>query len=271
MQARCGWGTNAFYYLAGQHSIHPSFLQELLSGDRYGIEEVLAAVENLREAKARRFDVRTLEGARDFFATTGGDGTWAPSTLLDGREVLVLGTGPSLAVHREAVEAYARTRRPFVIALNTAQLIDPTLIDAHAACHPLRVLSDADRHAEIAAPLVTPVDGLPTASPLRASRTGKALHHFGLHVDPDRLFIGATGATLPSAAVFAYALAVAAAGRASRVLLAGFDGYEAGDPRRAEDQAVFSRFLSETTTPELLAITPTAFDLPSTSVYALID
>jgi 4-hydroxy 2-oxovalerate aldolase len=270
MQARYGWGTNAFYYLAGQHSIHPSFLQELLSGDRYGIEEVLAAVENLREAKARRYDVRTLEGARDFFATTGGDGTWTPSTLLDGREVLLLGTGPSLDVHREAVEAYVRSRRPFVIALNTAQPIDPALIHAHAACHPLRVLSDAERHAEIPAPLITPVDGLPPASPLR-SDTSKALHDFGLHVDPDRFVIGQTGATLPTAAVFAYALAVAAAGKASRVLLAGFDGYAAGDPRRAEDQAVFSRFLAEPTTPALLAVTPTAFDLPSTSVYALID
>ena len=270
MQHQYGWGTNAFYYLAGQHSIHPSFLQELLSGDRYGIEEVLAAVENLREAKARRYDVRTLEGARDFFATTGGDGTWTPSTLLDGREVLLLGTGPSLDVHREAVEAYVRSRRPFVIALNTAQPIDPALIDAHAACHPLRVLSDAERHAEIAAPLITPVDGLPTASPLR-SGTSKTLHDFGLHVDPDRFVIGSTGATLPTAAVFAYALSAAAAGNASRVLLAGFDGYAAGDPRRAEDQAVFSRFLAESDTPGLLAVTPTAFDLPSTSVYALID
>ena len=270
MQHQYGWGTNAFYYLAGQHSIHPSFLQELLSGDRYGIEEVLAAVENLREARARRYDVRTLEGARDFFATTGGDGTWTPSTLLDGREVLLLGTGPSLDVHREAVEAYVRSRRPFVIALNTAQPIDPALIDAHAACHPLRVLSDAERHAEIAAPLITPVDGLPTASPLR-SGTSKTLHDFGLHVDPDRFVIGSTGATLPTAAVFAYALAAAAAGNASRVLLAGFDGYAAGDPRRAEDQAVFSRFLAESDTPGLLAVTPTAFDLPSTSVYALID
>ena len=269
MQHHHGWGTNAFYYLAGQHSIHPSFLQELLTDGRYGVEEVLAAIENLRDAKARRFDVRTLEGARDFFATTGSEGSWSPSVVLEGREVLLLGTGPSVAAHHEAVEAYVRTRRPFVIALNTAQPIDAALIDAHAACHPLRVLSDAERHAAIAAPLIAPVTALPQDSTIH--RAGKVLHDFGVTVDVDRLIVNTTSAVLPTPAVFAYALAVAVAGRATRVLLAGFDGYAAGDARRAEDQAVFTRFLSDAATPPLLAVTPTAFDLPMTSIYALLD
>ena len=270
MQARYGWGTNAFYYLAGQHAIHPSFLQELLTGGRYGIEEVLAAVDNLRDAKARRFDVRTLEGARDFFAThDGGSGTWQPATMLAGREVLLLGTGPSVTEHRAAIEGYVRRQRPFVIALNAALPIDPALIDVHAACHPLRVLSDATRHAAIAAPLITPVGMLPADSPVRQG--DKVLLDFGLRVDPDRLEVSADMATLPTPAVFAYGLAVASAGGASRVLLAGFDGYEPGDVRRAEDQAVFNRFLAGDATPPLLAITPTAFDLPAASVYALLD
>jgi 4-hydroxy 2-oxovalerate aldolase len=268
MQAQYGWGTNAFYYLAGQHAIHPSFLQELLTGDRYGIEEVLAAVENLRVAKARRFDMRTLEGARDFFATTRGEGSWAPRSELEGREVLVLGTGPSMAVHREAVEAYARRQRPYVIALNAAQPIDAALIDAHAACHPMRVLSDAARHVALQAPLITPTAALPDVSPLRG---GKRLHDFGLTVEPGTVEIRDTSATLPTPAVFAYALAVATAGGASRVLLAGFDGYVDGDPRRTEDQLVFNRLLALPDAPPLLAITPTAFDLPAASVYALLD
>ena len=269
MQAHYGWGTNAFYYLAGQHAIHPSFLQELLTGDRYGVEEVLAAVENLRVARARRFDVRTLEGARDFFATTGGEGTWEPRSELADREVLLLGTGPSLDVHRDAVEAYVRAHRPFVIALNATQPIDASLIDAHVASHPMRVLSDAPRHASLPAPLIVPAAALPDDSPVRGG--GKVLHDFGLTVDPEVFTIGASSATLPTPAVFAYALAVATAGGASRVLLAGFDGYVDGDPRRAEDQLVFNRFTSDPAVPPLLAVTPTAFDLPAASVYALLD
>ena len=269
MQQHHGWGTNAFYYLAGQHAIHPSFLQELLAGDRYGIEEVLAAVDNLRVAKARRFDVRTLEGARDFFATTAGPGAWEPRELLEGREVLILGTGPSMAAHREAVEAYARAHRPYVIALNAAEPIDADLIDAHAACHPMRLLSDADRHTAITAPLVAPLAALPDDSPLRGG--GKRILDFGLAVAPDAFEVRDSSASLPTPAVFAYALAVATAGRASRVLLAGFDGYADGDPRRAEDQVVLNRFAADAATPPLLAITPTAFDLPAASVYALLD
>ena len=80
-----------------------------------------------------------------------------------------------------------------------------------------------------------------------------------------------TSAVLPTPAVFAYALAVAVAGRATRVLLAGFDGYVDGDPRRAEDQVVFNALLAEPSAPSVLAVTPTAFDLPMTSIYALLD
>lgn len=269
LQVHHGWGTNAFYYLAGQHAIHPSFLQELLSGGRYGVEEVLAAVDNLRAAQARRFDVRTLEGARDFFATTGGEGSWAPRTELEGREVLLLGTGPGLAEHREAVEAYARRDDPVVLALNAARPIDPALITAHVACHPMRILADAAHHAAIDAPLVVPVAGLPDGSPLHEAT--KPLHDYGLRVDPDRLEVGPTSAVLPTSNVFAYAIAVASAGGASRILLAGFDGYADGDPRRAEDQEVFNRFAAASTTPPLLAITPTVFDVPAASVYALLD
>ena len=269
MQAEYGWGTNAFYYLAGQHSIHPSFLQELLTGDRYGVEEVLAAVDHLRAAKARRFDVRTLEGARDFFADASGSaGSWQPSTLLEGREVLVLGTGPSLDRHHEAVEGYVRQHRPYVIALNTREPIDPALIDAHASCHPLRLLSDAEHHARIVAPLIAPAELLPDDSGLRDG--AKVLLDFGLTVDLDRFEVGVTGAVLPTPAVFAYALAVAVAGRASRVLLAGFDGYGPGDARRTEDQMVLDRFLDLAGAPALVSITPTAFSLPVTSVYALL-
>ena len=259
----------AFYYLAGQHAIHPSFLQELLSGDRYGIEEVLAAVYNLRSAKARRFDVRTLEGARDFFATTGGDGDWEPRREFEGREVLLLGTGPGLAEHREAVEAYARRHGPVVLALNAAQSIDPELITAHVACHPMRMLSDAAHHAAIDAPLIVPATGLPEGSPLRD--TTKRLHDYGLRVDPDLLEVGPTSATLPTSDVYAYAIAVASAGGASRILLAGFDGYADGDPRRAADQEVLNRFAADAATPPLLAVTPTAFDVPAASIYALLD
>ena len=183
--------------------------------------------------------------------------------------MLLLGTGPGLAEHREAVEAYARRRDPVVLALNAARPIDTKLIDAHVACHPMRVLTDAERHATIPAPLIVPAAGLPEDSPLH--RGSKALHDFGLRVDPDVLEIRATSATLPTSDVFAYAIAVAAAGGASRVLLAGFDGYADGDPRRAEDQVVLNRLAADGATPPLLAITPTAFDLPIASVYGLLD
>ena len=35
LQAKYGWGTNPYYYMAGQYGIHPSYIQEMLANSRY--------------------------------------------------------------------------------------------------------------------------------------------------------------------------------------------------------------------------------------------
>ena len=71
--------------------------------------------------------------------------------------------------------------------------------------------------------------------------------------------------------VIAYALAIATSGQATRVLLAGFDGYVADDPRRHETDVIFQAYQATDSHVPLMAITPTLYEIPSTSVYGLFD
>ena len=65
-------------------------------------------------------------------------------------------------------------------------------------------------------------------------------------------------------------MAIAASGRAERVLLAGFDGYSSDDPRNVEVDHLLTGYLAVEHVPDVIAITPSRFAVAAGSVYSLI-
>ena len=265
MKEQYGWGTNPFYYLSGKYGIHPTYIQEMLNDARFTDEDIFAAIEYLRAVGGKRFSHETLEMALQFYVGKPV-GTWAPASLIAGREVLLLGTGPGAARHRMALEAYIRHFRPVVIALNTQSAIDGRLIDIRVACHPIRLLADGARHATLDQPLITPASMLPAA--IRLALGDKVLLDFGLSIEPGHFDFGDTSCILPSAQVFAYALAIATSGRASRITLAGFDGYGPDDPRNQEMDKLIAEYAALKAALPLVSITASRYAVRQASVYA---
>lgn len=266
MKAKYGWGTNPFYYLAGKYGIHPTYIQETMGDPRYSEEDILAVIDHLRAEGGKKFSSDTLDGARHFYLGSPR-GSWKPKEAMAGREVLILATGPGVAAHRPALEAYIQRARPLVIALNTQSAIDAQLIHLRIACHPVRLLADAETHAVLPQPLITPASMLPET--VLSELGDKTLLDFGLRIEPGQFCFHDTYCVVPSAAVVAYALSVATSGQAARILMAGFDGYEAGDPRTNELNEIFERFSDTTQSSECISVTPTRFKLQSVSIYAL--
>ncbi len=266
MQAHYGWGTNPYYYLAGKYGIHPTYIQEMLSDSRYSEEDVLAVIEHLRVEGGKKFSLNTLDAARHFYRGEP-KGQWSPKERFAGREVLLLGTGPGVARHRDALERYIRDHTPLVLALNTQSAIDAELIDLRVACHPVRLLADCEAHTQLPQPLITPYSMLP--ADVRDSLGEKQVLDFGLNVQADSFEFAETHCTAPTSLVVAYALAVATSGQASRILMAGFDGYGADDPRSREMHQLLEQYQAAEEALPITAITPTRYGLHSESVYAL--
>jgi len=267
MKERYGWGTNPYYYLSGKYGIHPSYVQEMLGDARYDEEDILAVIEHFRQEGGSKFSSDRLHGARRFY---GGEprGTWAPADLIDGRDVLILGTGGGVEAHRDALEGYIRRARPIVLALNTQSAIASDLIDLRAACHPVRLMADVETHALLPQPLITPASML--SDDLRAELAGKELLDFGLGVAADTFACHETHCVTPTPLVAAYALAIATSGKANRVLMAGFDGYPAGDPRNDEMDTILSLYGQGENRPRLLSVGPTTYKaLPAVSIYGI--
>ena len=78
------------------------------------------------------------------------------------------------------------------------------------------------------------------------------------------------GCTIPSSLTAAYGLAVSSAASASRIFLAGFDGYASDDYRQLEMVEVFERYQKSSGAVNICSVTPTTFPILQSSVYAPI-
>ena len=260
------WGTNPFYFLSGKHGIHPTYIQEMDGDARYGEEDILAVIDYLREEGGKKYSADSLAAAKTFFSGEPR-GSWTPAEMMEGREVLLVGNGPGAVQHREAIERYVRNHKPVVIGLNTDATLDPELIDLRAACHPVRLLADAGHYRKLPQKVAMPYAMLPEA--LRDSLDESNILDFGVSVERDAFRFDDTSCVVPAALVASYALAMIASGKATRVLLAGFDGYDRGDPRNDDLEAIFAQYQETDGTPPLVAVTPTAYPVPEKSIYGM--
>ena len=266
MQVAYGWGSNPYYFLAGKYGIHPTYVQEMLSDPRYSEEDLLAVIDYLKSAGGKKFNAATMEAAKNFYSGEPR-GSWMPATLMAGRDVLILGTGPGIAEHRAAIEAFITKAKPVVISLNTQTEIHESLIDLRAACHPVRLLADCAAHSLLPQPLITPSSMLPKQ--VVNALSGKSLLDFGIAVESEKFVFSRTHATLPTSLVIAYSLAVATSGEARKVYLAGFDGYPDGDRRNQEMDDLLKLYRVSQGALPLISITPTKYAIDKASVYAL--
>ncbi|MBE0470633.1 MAG: aldolase catalytic domain-containing protein [Methyloprofundus sp.] len=268
MQNRYGWGTNPFYYLAGQYGIHPTYIQEMLQDSRYSEEDILAVIDHLKIEGGKKFSLNTLEAARHFYSGEPR-GTWQPASLLKDKTVLILGTGPGVKKYQAAIESFIEQTQPYVIALNTQSNIRQDLIDARAACHPVRLLADCHEHLKLPQPLITPASMLP--EDVKAELQNKELLDFGIAVTSKGFAFHKNYCELPTSLVIAYALAIASSGQAKQINLAGFDGYSHGDPRNQEMIDLFKDYQQSLNAVKLYSLTPTNYQLPTKSVFGAIN
>ncbi|MFT7565743.1 MAG: 4-hydroxy 2-oxovalerate aldolase [Pseudoalteromonas distincta] len=268
LKNECGWGSNPYYYLSGKYGIHPTYIQEMMGDSRYSEEDILAAIDHLKLEGGKKFKIDTLDSTREFYKGESR-GSWNPAEIFAGQEVLLLGTGPGVAEHRAALESYIAKNSPVVIALNTQSSIAESLISYRVACHPVRLLADCSVHAGLPQPLITPASMLPE-DVLHALK-GKELFDYGLSIESEQFSFGEHSSTLPTSLVICYALAAITAGNATRLLMAGFDGYSSDDPRNSEMNKLLKLYTSQKQALELLSVTPTRYEIKSQSIYGLVE
>ena len=180
--------------------------------------------------------------------------------------ILVLGSGKSLERHAAAIWRFVDDRKPKVVCLNVKDNLPQDKIDAFLACHPVRLLLEADRYRLLQKPLVIPVGSVPTE--VRERLGDVVILDFGIRIEENCFDVLSTHCVLPSLLAVNYALAIACAGGARRVLMAGFDGYGAGDPRQKVMLDALECYKRYPGAMELVSVTPSTYPIRQISVYS---
>jgi 4-hydroxy 2-oxovalerate aldolase len=261
------WGTNPYYYLSGKYGIHPTFIQVMLNDSRYNENDILGAINYLKKNGGKKFKHDNLNIASQFYSEKF-TGKWSPKSLFNNREVLILGSGPSIDLHKKSLEDFIKEKKPIVLALNLKEGIDRSLINFYIACHPIKLLSDIESHSVLPQPLITPASTTPKS--VLKKLGNKKILDYGIKISPGKFKFYKNYCFIPNSLVISYALAMCSSGNVSKIFLAGFDGYEAGDVRNDEVENIFNIFYKLGIKRKILSITPTTYkNLLAESLYGL--
>jgi 4-hydroxy 2-oxovalerate aldolase len=265
MKQKYQWGTNPYYYLAGQHKIHPTFIQSMLSELKLEPLEMLSAIDNLKSEEGRNFNRNLIEVGKKLYKGKT-KGSWNPFNLIKGKNVLIICPGPSSLLHSKAIEGFIKKNKPFVIALNAQKHIDEKLINLRVSCQTLRIMSDVSIFKKITQPLVLPFDRLPIQQKKKFKKL--KIFNYGLEVKLGKFNFGKNSSIAPNSLTIVYALSIANSGKAKKIFVSGLDGYPIEDPRRREMDESLEAYSSLKKKSELISITPTRYKIKSSSVYA---
>ena len=266
MRNKYGWGSNAYYYLSGLYGIHPSFIQGMLSAKNFSSDEILAVIDNLKTEGGKKFSNDLINTYKQYFVGKG-NGQYEPIKNIKNKDVLILGSGPGVKAHKVALESFIKKYKPFVIALNTQNSINSKLINTRAVCNTLRLLTDHKSFKYLPQKLILPYQRLSNLIKEKFKKVKKL--DFGVEVQNNTFKFMRCSVIIPNTLAISYALGIANSGKAKKIYIAGFDGYEAEDPKRREMDELFSLYQSLKKKSELASITPTKYKVKSVSVYAL--
>ena len=238
----------------------------MLKDKRFSIEDIFSTIDFLKNNKGENYNSKYLNSSR-FFYEGNKSGSWKPIDNIKGRETLILGTGPGVKNYKNEIESYIRSHSPVVLALNTVNSIDNNLIDYRVACHPIRLLSDFSHHKKFSNDLIIPYKAL--KKELQNELKDLNILDFGLEIS-ENLEIHMTGCSIPMPMVLPYSLSICLSGKSENILLAGFDGYDAGDIRNEETAEIFNLF-SDKYNNLITSITPTKHPIQTKSIYKLLS
>ncbi len=265
LKLRYKWGPNTFYYLAGKHGIHPTYIQEMLTIKMDEIE-ILEAIKQLKVKDGNKYDVNLVKS--EFQKPIKLEkGSWSPKIKLKNKEVLLLSSGPKLNEYKKEIEKFIIRKKPYVIALNTHVKINKKLINLHVACNPLKLMADAEQYKNISSPLVVPASLL--SHKVKEKLKKIKILNFGIGLKDGEFKFYSTCSHIPKLYTVAYALSIAASGKAKKIYLAGFDGYQKNDRRLKIIDEIFHNYSKAKGAIQLTAVTPSIYNIQKKSIYTL--
>jgi len=274
------WGTNFHYHFAASNNIHPTFVQTLLSDDRYSTDQIATILELLANMDSKAFTKNSISKAvyndvSGFTELTPSstsetqeirmsidnhfNGSWDATDWLSNEEVLLVGAGNSVKNNLGLINNYIKKNNPKVICLNNNNFIKHDLVHAVAVCNVSRVILDANLFHNLQCPLIMPQSQI--GHLLGSSLDNIEILDYGMTLKEGAIEIHPKGCCLNAPYAAAYALALVTQAGSKKISLIGFDGYTATDSRQDEMNSIFSNYQALGNSIPIVSLTPTSYEV----------
>ena len=258
LKQRYKWGSNSFYYFAGLKSIHPTFVQEMLSDDQFDNEDIYSNLTNLSTLGGRKFSKELISLGKNYYKKMN-KGDWEPRKVIKDRNILVIGPGSSNIRYRLKILKFIKKYKPIVFVLNAINPIPKKFVYANIVCHTLRLLSDIDKYKNSNKYLITPFSSF--SKNIKTRITNKKILNFGLQVKNNKFKFEKNYALLPNSLAITYTLGVCTSGECKKIFFAGLDGYDKGSPKKFEMDGVLQNYKLEKKARKIVSLTPTNYKI----------
>lgn len=252
------WGSNPFYYFAGLNSIHPSFVQEMLSVNSFTIEDIYSNLNYLRSAGGKKYSKELITLGKKLYKNVNR-GVWQPKKIIKDKDILIIGPGNSIKKNKIKILKFIKKNKPIVFVLNATNPIPKKYIFAHVVCNTLRLLSDVDKYRKLNNFLITPYSSF--SKNIKSKIKLKNILNFGLQVKNKKFKFGKDFVVLPNSLAVSYALGISTSGEAKKIYLAGLDGYDDNSPKKYEMDDLFKNYKLEGDAKKIISLTPTKYKI----------
>ncbi len=250
------WGSNPFYYFAGLNSIHPTFVQEMLSDIRFDPEDIYNNLDNLSTVGGRKFSKELITLGKNYYKKIN-KGDWIPSETIYNQNILIIGPGASTNKYKQKIIRFIKKNKPLVFVLNAINPIPKKYVYANIVCHPLRLLSDIDKYKKSTKYLIAPFSSF--SKNIKSRINSKKILNFGLQVKNNKFRFEKNYAVLPNSLAITYTLGICTSGKCKKIFLAGLDGYNKTSPKKFEMDDVLQNYKLEKQARKIVSLTPTNY------------
>lgn len=272
LKKQYGWGPSIYYYLAARHSIHPSYIQSLLTDPHYGDDERSRAIGQLHYLSGRTtYDSKALLGATEERGSVGGRIKCHDINdvfLNNQSRVLLLGSGSSIERYFPDIKAFAAEAGLTVASVNQGRDAARSIVDYFFFSHNTRSLDYRQFFQGENGSFVVPIERF-SNSELDGVNVSDLIN-YAVTIKADDFEVLRESCILPFDLTVGYAIAALLRLGVREIYMAGFDGYPTGDQRNLEMIELFQIIGKKHPELSLISLTPSHYPLVQGSLYAPI-
>ena len=251
------WGQSLYYYLAAKNNIHPSYIQEMISDQRYDEDDILKTIKYIRNIPSTSYNKNFITELMANNLNNINKGKWNAKNWCKNKTILILGGGSNTIKYKDNIIQLSKEKSVLTLSLNYIGQLDK-YIDGVIVANKARYMMDSKNYPKLKKPIYI-CRSICKDDP-NTHLFDKFIFNYGLNIKENKFAFYNNYSFTPNNLAFSYALSLVNIGKAKKILLAGFDGYDDPVLQRQMISTIncYNRLKKKL---EIKSITPTSYPL----------